>query len=486
MPLSRKIRRTTISVDPPDPPPTPYGTGEGRGVIVVAGNTVKPAVSSRADFVVSSTETSGVAAKNTIQNAIDTAGDGGTVLLLGTFYVSDTIRVDYSRFTLMGAGAGTMISPTSQFPNGKAIIAVGDSTTFRPFNRVCDLAINGRHVSGNGLKHPDYQIVKNIRGLQFASYMGNIQRIQSQNCTGYALDLSAPAVNGVAVNTNYGTHLAGLWLGRSLTGVIRFGGNGAGAGVTWIGGVAMHAGRMGDVFTLDDGHDIVVEADDVTLISIQPYSPTGACVLINADVKRFRTMNLKPEGSNDAWGPIYANAGGDGWLLQSIATRTGGGTCLHLPNVTNTVVHGCELSGELKDGGQATAPNKHGIELTGAQQVSVGASQVKRDRYYAGNWVIHPGDGNIIEQINRFYLKRKGTYTITTAAGSVEIAHRVELPPTLSNILLQPQGSLGTNGRVWITTPTTNGIATHFKLNWAGLPAAPTVPVSWFAEWHDS
>jgi hypothetical protein len=301
----------------------------------------------------------------------------------------------FERFVFRCPPGQAALLPANSFPSGKPLVKFGDTTTYRPFNVVENMTVLGRYHSYTG--SAPVTLTKTITGLQFASAYGVIRNLTAAQFTGWGLDLSSPLglVGGEAVNRNIGTVVSEMNVNRCLTGCVRFGPGRAGEGVTFQSGVAFHAGKIGGTASRPNGTAMEVHADDVRLIQIQPYAPTGPNIRTVGRVRRLMTVNLKPEGNSSLdlspdWGAVYASNGGEQWIIGSLATRTGVGTCLYIVDVDDSVFAGLLLSGETKSGAQGKAETA--VNVTGGSNNVFASCRIVRGRYLNGGPIAVIGD----------------------------------------------------------------------------------------------
>jgi hypothetical protein len=155
---------------------------------------VSDTVYNRADYKVttgSNSSTGGVnnTALTTITNALVEAGDGGSVKLVGQFYLTNKLNMNaYERMLLHGEGWNSILSPADNFPTGTGLIEIGQTAAGAPNNWLYNLTLDGRQSAFRDATAP-YAINKTIDGIWYGSYIGRLFRVNAVRFTGLGFNL---------------------------------------------------------------------------------------------------------------------------------------------------------------------------------------------------------------------------------------------------------------------------------------------------------
>lgn len=111
-------------------------------------------------------------------------------------------------------------------------------------------------------------------------------------------------------------------------------------------------------------------------------------------------------------------------------------------------------------------------EVTGADNNKIHHNII----YTGGKTITKIGANTVISRNSGFKTENHGTATITSAATSVVVTHGLALTPSLEQIMVTPQASLGSAAKYWISTPT----STQFTINVNAAPGS-SVAFGWIA-----
>jgi hypothetical protein len=453
-------------------------SGGGAQLLVAAEGSATAAVYNRADYKVTSANNASSGVSNTalatIQNAITAAGSGGSVKLVGMFYLTDTLSLNgVEEFTFAGEGWGTVLSPADNWPAlSTTIVEAGQTSNNQPHNRVENLTIDGRQSAFR----TGSTINKTIDGITYGSFTGRIFGLNLVRCTGVGLrtkrwDQDTNALTDTIVERLFAAcNLGGGWdIDNAVDMYI----------------VSCQFVRNG--YDTTDWQTFTEITQDVHGVGGNPVSLqfTG-CDFSDNTGMAFRqaggssvrskwvacTVAYNGSATSTERGGLVSTSGSAGqWVINGCVFAGGRGKQLDLTGSARADLNGCTFDGFDEDG--VTQRASKALEMSGATGgVVIGCAFGDG---YTGTRVTIP-TGNRIVGCTGVLTESSGNEAIATATGSRAVNHNLGLTPVGSDFSWTAQFDIGADGRVWISNVT----STQFTLNWSTLANAGTV--GWQAE----
>jgi hypothetical protein len=150
-----------------------------------------------------------------------------------------------------------------------------------------------------------------------------------------------------------------------------------------------------------------------------------------------------------------------------------GGNCNRVTVSNNTIEStGLLISGVSSIFSNNTLSGVSVVESTGADN-----NLIFGNILYSGGSITKIGANTKIFRNPGFVTEARGSATITSAATSITVTHGLGLTPTLNQIQITPQTSLGSAARFWIS----NATSTQFTINVDVAPGA-SISFSWLAD----